>query len=105
MVSRIEEIKRNSVLCKNGMLVLDKRQGTTTQTDVADRPRCAFCTKNGVLAFIDEHGEMYVTKWSSITHGILENEGYTRSHFQIPIGSEKIPAQRMQQIRYNAIFR
>ena len=105
MISQLEEIKRNSIPCKNGMLVRDRHQGTITQTEVVDKPRCAFCTKNGMLAFIDEHGDMYITKWSSRICTILENEGYTKVNFQIPLGAGKVPVQAMLRLRFNAIFK
>ena len=106
MFTSVEDLKRYSILCEDGMLVTDENRKGITELSVPEKFPCTFCTKNGSLAFFDKKGKLYVTLWTSTIQGILENADYKRKYFQIPfIEDGKIPFDEELYIRFKALFR
>lgn len=106
MLTSIKDLKRYSILCEEGMLVTDVNRKGVTELSVPEKFPCTFCTKDGSIAFFDENGKLYVTLWTSITHGILENADYKRKYFPIPfIDDGKIPCDEELYIKFKALFK
>ena len=105
MLTSVRELKRYSILCKDGMLLTDERGKGVTELYVTEKFPCTFCTKDGTLAFFDEKGKLYVTLWTSMTHSILENAGYERKNFKIPFSDGKIPLDDTVLAKFKALFK
>ena len=106
MLTSVEDLKRYSILCEDGMLVTDERRKGVTELSVPEKFPCSFCTKDGLIAFFDKKGKLYLTLWTSITHGILENAGYQRKQFSIPFASDgKVPYDEELYIKFKALFK
>ena len=104
-MTTVKELKRYSIRCDEGMLVTDERGKGVTEISIPERFLRTFCTSNGKLAFFDDNGKLYVTLWTLVAHGILENAGYTRHGFKIPFDDGKIPFDEEQAIKFRAMFK
>ena len=104
-MTSIKELKRYSILCEDGMLVTDAMGKGVTELSVPEKFPRTFCTKNGTVAFFDEQGRLYVTLWTSMTHGVLENSGYERKNFPIPFSDGKMPFDPELQVEFKTLFK
>ena len=104
-MTSIKELKRYSILCEDGMLVIDAIGKGVTELSVPEIFPRSFCTRNGTVAFFDEKGRLYVTRWTSMVHGILENAGYERKNFEIPFSDGKTPFDPELSAQYHALFK
>lgn len=56
---------------------------------------------NGVIAFVDENGEMYVIP-DNVIRMALEREGYTRNFFEVPFSNWDCPTK--QEKKWNSLW-
>ncbi|MBR6034031.1 MAG: hypothetical protein IKP28_04780 [Clostridia bacterium] len=98
-MTSLNELIRRSFLCEEGMLFHDKK---VIHIHRLVRPQglyMVYCTKDGVLAFFDESGNLYITKWSDEKNRILENNGFQRKGFDVPFTKGERPCDTYLCIR------
>ena len=57
---------------------------------------------NGVIAFVDENGEMYVIP-DNVIRKLLESEGYSRNFFEVPFSGWDYPIE--QKEKWNSLLK
>ncbi len=91
-MTTLAELVRWSFYCEEGMLLLDRKVIHINRYVPPKGLSKVYNTKDGVLAFIDEDGKLYVTKWTDEKHGLLENLGFQRKGFEVPFTKGERPS-------------
>lgn len=98
--SSMEEVRKNAILVKDGTSVFWPQTGEFTTIHlhnlVIESNKMLYSYNNGVVAFIDQQGNLYAIPDIKGLQDTLKKAGYKKGYFYVPFSNWDVPFEHRE---------
>ena len=95
MIRTLAELKENAIIVTDGMETyfpqFSKKETLKLSGLNPDSHKLAYAYNNGVVAFVDNEGNLYVIPDIKGTQKVLSENGYSKEYFYVPFSNWDYP--------------